>query len=143
MKTDSYEYVQNIIKVVHRLKVHLDNVLAPYGITGQQARVLELIYAHSQNTQVVCHKDIEEMLGLRASSVSSLIQGLEKRGLILRRSGSDARRKQLELTEKGALLHTEMWTVFTQAQDSIVRAMSEEEKKTFLSLLKRAVDNFE
>ena len=87
-------------------------------------------------------KDLEEFLNLKGSSVTSLIQGLEKNGFIERDvSSNDSRRKILTLTEKSKEILNHMDLVFEATDNQLQEGMSDEEKMTFRLLLGIAHNN--
>ncbi|MFT4108528.1 MarR family winged helix-turn-helix transcriptional regulator [Propionicimonas sp.] len=70
------------------------------GLTPHQARILGWIEANEERG--VIQRDIADVMGSRAASVSSLLQVLERDGWIERRTDpSDSRRKSLYTTPKG------------------------------------------
>lgn len=139
-----FNYAQTIWRMMHTVKLKLDERLAPYGITSRQARVLSWVKAREAQGLGVRQKDIERDMGLRASSVSSLVNGLEKNGFIIRQAGSgDARTKTLELTEKSRELFGVFQEIFDWAEQVIVRGMSEGQKQMLLELMSKALQNLE
>ena len=92
---------RKIIILSKRIHRRLDNGTSKYGITGVQSRILGFIY-HNSEKRDIFQKDIEEELDIRRSSVTSVLQLMEKNGYIERVSVSkDARLKKIILTEKG------------------------------------------
>jgi MarR family transcriptional repressor of mepA len=82
-------------------------------------------------------------MNLRGSSITSLLQRLEKKGFIIRSSGDeDGRTKQLQITEKGDKLIEEMEAVFQNVESIILQNMSKEEEEIFKKLLKISYQNF-
>ena len=93
-----------LAKRIHR---RIDKEASQYGITGVQGRILGFINHNSKNRDIF-QKDIEEELDIRRSSVTSVLQLMEKNGFIERVSVSeDARLKKLIITEKGARIIAE------------------------------------
>ncbi len=96
------------------------------GLTPHQARILGWIEANE--ARGVIQRDIADVMGTRAASVSSLLQVLERDGWIERRTDpSDSRRKTLWTTGKGQALvkrvEADIWagaslrlTTFTDAE---------------------------
>jgi len=83
----------------------LDCHLSGYNITHQQARVIWLIHGLSKRGEKVCQKDIERATRVSGPSVTSLIQGLERKGYVSRSTSlTDDRVKELVLTEEGRKL---------------------------------------
>lgn len=134
-------YIRDIL---HNLKQLQDDRLLPYDITNQQARIVGSISSIRAAGNSVCQKDIEVIMGLKGSSITSLLQGLERKGFILRSSSvTDGRTKELSLTPKGQALIEEFNEVFQETEDKIVQGMTEEQKELFLQLLKIAAKNVE
>lgn len=73
------------------------------GLTPHQARILGWIEANEERG--VIQRDIADVMGTRAASVSSLLQVLERDGWIERRvDPRDSRRKTLHTTPRGHAL---------------------------------------
>lgn len=142
-------------EIEHRLQYYLrvlsiqlkrsdDDHLSPYGITSQQARVVGFISEKQKTGNNINQKDIETIMRIKGSSVTSLMQGLERKGFILRdTNNSDDRVKDLFLTPKSQALVKEFAEVFNETEKRIVQGMTEKEKETFLKLLMKASENFE
>ena len=92
--------------------------------------------------QKIKRKDLEEFLNLKGSSVTSLMNGLEKNGFLERvSSDKDGRRKLLLLTDRAKELVMNMNLIFEATDNQLQEGMSEEEKMTFRLLLGIAHNN--
>jgi len=128
--------------IVHAMKQLLDNKLLPYGITNQQARLLGDLDDQLKREEEIVQKDLERMMKLRGSSITSLLQGLERKGFISRSTGNeDGRTKQVDITEKGRAVIQEVESSFLELEQLLVGGMSEEEKATYLRLLRISFKN--
>lgn len=129
--------------IIHKLILIEDKALQPYGITNQQARILSwLHYYLSQNTPI-CQKHLEEIMQLKGSSITSLVQGLERKGFIERTaSAQDGRTKQLIITPKGINLLSTMKDIIQKTEEGILECLSSEEKVLFRELLSKIYHNF-
>jgi DNA-binding MarR family transcriptional regulator len=124
------------------LATFLTQHLVPYGLTGQQGRVLGFIYDQEKAGIPICQVDVEAELDITGSSVTSLLQGLESKGFILRRTrASDNRAKELFLTEKARALIDEFEQVFQEAEERLLQGFSPEERKFLAMLLAKALRN--
>lgn len=104
-----------VCKKVHR---KIDKELSEYGITGVQGKILGFVYHVSKNRDVF-QKDIENDLKIRSSSVTSVLQHMEKNGYIERVSVcEDARLKKIILTDKG-----------NEVRETVVKAINRIEKQ--------------
>lgn len=91
-------YASRIFKEIER---HIDNAISGYNITGKQARLLFYIDKKLKSGDVY-QRDIEDVFCIRRSSVTSILQNLEKGGLITRTTDeNDARLKKINLTKTG------------------------------------------
>ena len=80
-------------------------------------------------------RDLEETFNITRSSVTGVVQLLERNRLITRRSvADDARLKQLCLTPQGIKLCLQTIQALDQVETLAVRGLSPEQVETFLSL---------
>ena len=83
-------------------------------------------------------RDIAKMTRTSAASVSSLLQGLERRGLIERRTeDGDERSKRVYPTPAGSELIAGFEAAMAEANDSILEPLSETERTTLFALLSK------
>lgn len=102
------------------------------GLSHEQAFVLGYLV---QNPGAI-QRDIAEVSRTSAASVSSLLQGLERRGLIERRTQSgDERRKRVFTTPDGAELIAGFDVAMAAADETILAPLTPEERATLLTLL--------
>lgn len=136
----NYEFY--LRSIVHAMKQMLDNKLLPYDITNQQARLLGYLDNQLKKGKEIVQKDLERDMKLRGPSITSLLQGLERKGLILRSTGNeDGRTKQVGITEKGRAVIEEVESSFRELEQLLVEGMSEEEKVNYLRLLQISFNN--
>ncbi|WP_419822811.1 MarR family winged helix-turn-helix transcriptional regulator [Anoxybacterium hadale] len=140
MNNKNYEFYLRAI--VHAMKQMLDNRLLPYDITNQQARLLGDLDNQLKRDKEIVQKDLERTMNLRGSSITSLLQGLERKGFISRSTGNeDGRTKQVDITEKGRAVIQAVESSFLELEQLLVEGMSEDEKETFLRLLRVSFHN--
>ncbi len=94
-----------------------------------------LKYLYDNQDREVYQKDIEKRFGIGRSTVTTIIQLMEKRELVCRESVErDARLKKVTLTEKGRL-HNDLVKANIHRMNSLALAgISEEEKAEFLRI---------
>lgn len=130
-------YIRNI---AHALSFVNDQELSRYDVTNQQGKLLGAIYYNVSN-QVVNRKFLQEKMGLNGSSVTSLLNSLEKKGYIVRSSNKeDSRALMVTVTPKGEKIVKEVTSYFLNAEQAMLSEMSEEEVAIFRGLLKKAYD---
>jgi MarR family transcriptional repressor of mepA len=139
-----YVFQFYIRSIGHNIKRLLDERLIPYDITNQQARIVGYISDNQESGNSINQKDIEMAMGLKGSSITSLMQSLERKGFILRSSSAmDARTKELSLTSKGQELINEFKEVFDETEGRITSHMTDEQRETFLQMLQLVNKNVE
>ena len=97
--------------------------------------MLHYICEESEKREVF-QKDIEDEFDIRRSSVTQIIQLLERDGLIVRESVQrDARLKKLVLTEKAIEIQKVMNGKVRELEAEMQKDISPEEKELFLKIL--------
>lgn len=127
--------------ISHQMHLLMDERLSSFGLTHQQSRVL--IYLSSEkNGQNACQHDLTQALNLRRSSVTSLLQNLEKKALITRVSDSqDARIKKVILTSEGRKLAFATQEIIKEMECRLVQNLSEDQKLALSELLDMLLAN--
>lgn len=107
-----------------------------------QSRIIGFI--HSRQDQDVFQKDIEELLKIRRSTATGMLNTLEKKGLIERQPVShDARLKKLVITPKGIEFSKKAVECIQSVERKVRSGLSEEELETFFNVLSKIRKNIE
>jgi DNA-binding MarR family transcriptional regulator len=110
--------------------------------TGVQGWIIGYLYNHRH--QEVFQRDIQEQFSIRRSTVTGILQLMEKNGLITRSSvEQDARLKKLELTQKGIELHERVERSIRQVEEKIANYLTPEEKAEFIRLCEKIRENLQ
>lgn len=108
------------------------------GITSTQASIMFML----ASGRALAAADLAREYGIDASSITRLIDRLEKRGLITRlRSEEDRRVVRLALTTEGLALATKIPTIFTDVIDKLTAGFTAEEVGFLKSMLRRILLN--
>ncbi len=133
-------YIQKLAK---NIKYLADENLIKQNITLEQVKILRFLSVNF-GEEFSNQKDIETNFGIKRSSVTSILQNMEKNDLIIRVSDeNDARVKKVKLTPRGSILSGELKDYITNLEKVIVKDMSQVEKDLFKNLLKRSIQNVE
>ena len=104
--------------------------------TGVQGWILGYLY-ENQGREIF-QRDIQEHFSIRRSTVTGILQLMERNGLITRSSVErDARLKKLELTPRGVELHERVERSIRQVEDRLSQCLTPEEKATFLPICEK------
>ena len=121
-------------RVLYRL---LDGNLRSLVLSYSQVNVLGYLAAKHARGEECSQKLIAtECCSTRPSSVTSLLQALERQGYIERRAGEDARVKCVVLTERGREVADECSRFVKKTEEVMRRRLSQEDvETTYRSLL--------
>lgn len=137
MDTEDYPMraVANLTCVWHRI---IEKKMSDLGLSSIQSRILGYLYFQFCQGEKVLQRELEEEFKIRKSSVTSVIQILEKKGLI-RRVGvpGDARKKELILTEDGILVQRTVIERLETLENMVNEVLSPEERKLWHSCIRK------
>lgn len=109
-------------------------------VTPIQIWIIRYLYENSE--KVVFQKDIEKNFTITRSTVTGILKGMEKNGLIFRMSvPEDARLKRLTLTEKGENLCQSVCRHIEETEAQLAKGLSREEIDVFFELLDKIKGN--
>lgn len=112
------------------------------GVTGVQGMIIGYLLHHEG--QEIFQRDIEQAFKIRRSTVTGILQLMEKDGLICRESVErDGRLKRLILTDKAIEVNCHIERHLNEVDEKVIRGISEEEMEIFYSLLDRMKKNLE
>lgn len=138
-KPTADSYIQSIALSLRYIN---DQRLEEYDITNQQARLLGGLCRSIYDGVNINRKFLEDMMQLKGPSVTSLLNGLEKKGFIIRyTSKDDGRAMDIKVTEKGEQLLDMIRGVFDSTERKLLSGMTVAEQEQFMSLLHKAHDS--
>ncbi len=133
--------VVNLNCIWHRV---IEKAMADLGLSSIQSRMLGYLYVQLCQDKKVLQKELEEEFKIRKSSVTSVIQMLEKKGLV-RRIGvpGDARKKEVVLTEYGISVQRTVLERLETLEHMVDEVLSPEEKKLWHSCIRKIATRLE
>ena len=139
---ENYRLGKYLLETSHQLKLYLDEAFGDSGLNGLQARILGFVEYNDWQGKDVYQKDIEAEFKIRRSSVSSVLDTMEKNGFIRRVSVlSDARLKKLVLTDKARQVGETHRNKISEFDAGLEAGLTEEELQTLKDLLSRVIGN--
>lgn len=125
---------KRLSNVSNHLRRYIDNRISEYGVTHMQSMIIYFLVR--KGDEPVYQKDIECEFGIRRSSVTTILQLMEKNGFITRCSDEkDARLKRIHLTSEGYTAHLRVRDIIHEAENELCRTITDEQKKELFSLL--------
>lgn len=133
-------YSDLIRSISIKTKLKADEKIKELGLNSQQGRMIGYIYEHQEDS--IIQKDLAEVFQRRGASITSMLQGLEKKGYIERRTPKDnERQKNIYVLPKGENLIQEFNKAFDEVEKSITESLTESEKNTLMTLLIKVNQN--
>ena len=115
---------------------------AGYDVTPVQSRML--VYLSCRGGQEVNQRDLERELRLKPSTINGIVNRLEEKGYILRRtSPDDGRCRLVSLTASGQKKVDTFRTMVENTGKRFSGCLSAEEEETLRELLVRIIENLE
>jgi DNA-binding MarR family transcriptional regulator len=144
-KTDRQQFLEAqptywLKRVYQALRRRVDSELRPLAITLSQRDALLSLFHEGPSS----HGALSDRLGLEQSSVSRLVEGLEKRGLVAsKESEIDRRSRVVSLTESGRRLLQSTPGSSQLAGTMLAGALTESELRQLISLLRKCAEVLE
>lgn len=134
-----------IRKLNHEMNRNLELQVKAEGIdevTLMHGWIMRYLYENREKE--IYQKDIEKHFSIGRSTVTSIIQLMEKKGFIERQAvQSDARLKKVLLTGKGEKTHETIEALIIQLNQNMMEGIEPEELQTFLEVLSKIRQNIE
>lgn len=133
--------------VIHKMDKMLSrNMAAQMRAAGMDEITLMhgwiIRYLYEKREEEIFQKDIEKFFSIGRSTVTNIIQLMEKNGYIARESVSgDARLKKVKLTEKGIANHEMVEAFITRLDGELIRGITEEELDIFYTVMNKIRGN--
>ncbi|WP_010498605.1 MarR family winged helix-turn-helix transcriptional regulator [Paenibacillus elgii] len=117
-----------------KLKKRADESIKELGLNAQQGKIIDYIYENQDKN--IIQKDLADRFHVRGASITSMLQGLEKRGFIERKiPANNERQKNIYVLPKAVELIEAFNDSFQSVEDEIVQALTAEEKRTLKEML--------
>lgn len=131
-----------LTRLMHR---RMEAARAEFGMDCKSAPQGWLIhYLYDHRDENVCQRDIERAFHIRRSSVTGMLQNMEKTGLITREAvEGDARLKCIRLTERAIRQHEIIMRGIERNERDLTAGFTPEEIETLHHLLDRMRQNLQ
>ena len=110
------------------------------NLSSMQVWVIEYLYENQQRD--IFQRDLEADFNVRRSTVSGILQNLERKGYIHRESvNQDARLKKITLTDEAVKIHKQMMQKVAILEEQMTKNITNEEWIVFYQVLEKIKDN--
>jgi DNA-binding MarR family transcriptional regulator len=130
---------RRILAISNKIRRFLDASFVRTGLTGPQGAILHFIYMQGRHRDIF-QRDVEAEFGIRRSSVTSVIRGLEQSGFI-RRGGveDDGRLKKLILTDKAVKISERITELLKETNKMMIKNLKKQDID-YLDMLLAKID---
>ena len=139
-----FELIINLLRQLQRSIMNFLERQSLDGLTGHQLRAMGIMNRLREEKGFILQRDVEERLCINRSSVCSILNAIEEKGYIERRSSErDARANVIMFTPKAETLNKNAIRQVTEAEKLLTEGMTESQKKQFAELIRIAKENIE
>jgi len=132
------ELVERLRQAADAAEALVQGQLRPYGLSVSQGRLFGLVADLSLSGQAPFQKDLEADMQLVTSSITNLLQGLERLGLIARiASRRDGRAKELHITAQGWEVYRKLGQCLPEWHAILTKSLSDQEIIDAIHLLQK------
>jgi MarR family transcriptional regulator, organic hydroperoxide resistance regulator len=126
-----------LVRSTHRAFVRaLATELAPHGISNAEWSALRVLWRSDPPTQV----ELAEQLAVEKASVTPVLAGLERKGLVRRgRDAEDRRKTPIHLTARGRALEAALLPLGAQVNARAEAGLGARDRATLRRLLHRVL----
>ena len=129
-----------LIKLIDKeFKADFSARLSKYGLTAQQGRLLFYIKFNHLHGNEIRQVDIEKHFQLTKSTVSGLINRMEKANLIYK--VKENQKQYIRISEQCENILDDVFSQRTECINKVTKGMSEEEVETLVTLLNKVLNN--
>ena len=135
--------IKTISNMIKRRVINSPTIAETDRMTGMHGWVIGYLYDRRDQGEVF-QRDLENGFSIRRSTVTGILQLMEKNGLIIREPVDyDKRLKKLTLTPKAIEKHERVMKEIDTIEACITKGLTEAEINTLLSLLDQIKKNIE
>lgn len=138
-----YTFALTVSQLARRLECSVNKALDDADLTQSQLRVLLCICENeAEGGNPLFQKDIEKRLMLSNPAVTGIVQRLEAKGFIERRTSfSDCRHKEIRTTKRSQQLAEHLLQIKRSHEVMLLDGISEEEKDVLFRCLDKMLRN--
>lgn len=140
MKSMEYSISHLFVQIGNAVSWFRNQRMQDRGLTSSQAGIVS--YIQKKGNPGIMAGELAKGLNLSKATISEMINLLEKKSLIMRRTDeNDARKSMIFLTKKGMEQKSFLRNVSVESETILLRGMTEEEQEELNRLLQIVLNN--
>jgi MarR family 2-MHQ and catechol resistance regulon transcriptional repressor len=140
--TVEHEALLNIYYTSTCIKKRAKEALRKFRLTDVQLNLMMLLH-HQGGGEGLTQAQLSEMMLVNRANITSLIDRMERDGIVRRTSGEDRRYNIIRLTGKGRKKLKKVEPLYAKEVKRIMSAVSAVEKKQIIKMLEKVRKNLE
>jgi MarR family transcriptional regulator for hemolysin len=129
------DFVFKLFRARNKMRLELDLVFKPLGVTDATWRVLFFLYKTNQD---IMQKDLANELGIEGPTLVRLLDKLEQQDLIVRKlAAHDRRGKTVHLTDSAEPVMSQLLDIAVSTRTRLLADVSDEDLEICVSVLDR------
>jgi len=134
----AHEALLNTYYTASCLKKKAGDFLRPFGLTDVQFNLMMLLKHQTGPGEGLSQAQLSDMMLVNRANITSLIDRMEKAGLVARTSTpSDRRCNIIKLTHRGKRLLSQIEPLYAQEVERVMAALVETEQKRLIVMLEK------
>ena len=133
-----HEALLNVYHTASLLKKRADEFFRPFGLTDVQFNVMALLHHQKGTEEGLSQAELGRMMLVNRANITSLIDRMEKIGLVVRTAAADDRRFNIiKLTPKGEKLLAHTDQAYIREVKRVMDVLKQAEQKKLISMLEK------
>ena len=133
-----HEALLNIYYTASQLKKRADEFFRPFGLTDVQFNVMMLLEHQSDKGSGLSQVQLSDMMLVNRANITSLVDRIEKAGLVVRTADADDRRYNIiKLTTGGKKLLAKVEPLYAKEVKKTTAPLKEAEQKKLIKMLEK------
>lgn len=133
-----HDALLNIYYTASRLKKQADEFFHPFGLTDVQFNLMMLLCYQGGPEEGLIQARISRMMLVNRANITSLIDRMEKAGLVVRTLiPTDRRYNVIKLTDRGKKLLDEVEPLYTKKVKKLMATLKEADQKRLIGMLEK------
>jgi len=133
-----HEALLNVYYTASCLKKKADQFFAPFGLTDVQFNLMMLVKHQSGEEGGLSQAKLSAMMLVNRANITSLVDRMEKGGLVERTDSPDDRRYNIvKLTAKGKKLLDEVEPLYGKEIRKVMAVLKDADQKKLIAMLER------
>jgi len=124
----------SLVQTSHEIYNELSSKLSRFGLTQGKFRILLVLFKKNQSLKP---SELAKLTGVTRSTMTGLIDGLERDGLIRRGDHEDRRMTTIHLTEAGRELMNRLFPYYVEYSTCLLSELTEKEHEVLTNLLEK------